>query len=160
MQRLSRRLLCICASLLAVAPAWAAGQDQPAGTGDAGGKQLHTVLITGANRGIGLEFARQYAERGCWTCSIICKGERTQDRRGPDHRQGQAGNPRTGFYPVQDQQGRAGCHPAGDCAALAAAGNQGGDASARKLYRSRPCVASQPAGLQERVIGRVLVQVA
>jgi NAD(P)-dependent dehydrogenase (short-subunit alcohol dehydrogenase family) len=38
--------------LLAATPAFAAGGS--------------TVLITGANRGIGLEFARQYAERG-WT---------------------------------------------------------------------------------------------
>lgn len=36
------------------------------GTAQAQQEQPGTVLITGANRGLGLEFARQYAERG-WT---------------------------------------------------------------------------------------------
>ena len=51
-----RRLLLVC-FLLAVT-ATGAAQVQQASPG--------TVLITGANRGLGLEFARQYAERG-WT---------------------------------------------------------------------------------------------
>lgn len=33
---------------------------------------MSTVLITGANRGLGLEFARQYAERG-WTVIAACR---------------------------------------------------------------------------------------
>jgi NAD(P)-dependent dehydrogenase (short-subunit alcohol dehydrogenase family) len=33
---------------------------------------MKTVLITGANRGIGLEFARQYAADG-WTVLACCR---------------------------------------------------------------------------------------
>ena len=56
--RSSLRALCLVALALAVlapaAPAWSADDYVP------------TVLITGANRGIGLEYVRQYAARG-WT---------------------------------------------------------------------------------------------
>jgi len=37
-----------------------------------GGQAAPTVLITGANRGIGLEFARQYADRG-WKVIATCR---------------------------------------------------------------------------------------
>jgi NAD(P)-dependent dehydrogenase (short-subunit alcohol dehydrogenase family) len=50
--------------LLIVPQARADAQEHAGGTEAAGGTATHTVLITGANRGIGLEFARQYAERG------------------------------------------------------------------------------------------------
>lgn len=64
MPRTSRRVLLVLAALLAM-PAPALAQSPPA-AGPAQGKPAgqRTVLITGANRGIGLEFARQYAERG------------------------------------------------------------------------------------------------
>ena len=44
---------------------------------------MSTVLITGANRGIGLEFTRQYAEDG-WTVIACCRdpdGESAEDLR-------------------------------------------------------------------------------
>ena len=55
-----RRLACVAAAVFSLAPAVHADNhgDHAADTG--------TVLITGANRGLGLEFARQYAEAG-WT---------------------------------------------------------------------------------------------
>lgn len=62
MQLFSWRLLLAAITLLAM-PALAADDAAPAAA--AGGAQpAHTVLITGANRGIGLEFVRQYADRG------------------------------------------------------------------------------------------------
>jgi NAD(P)-dependent dehydrogenase (short-subunit alcohol dehydrogenase family) len=47
-----------------VAVSGASRADADAETGDAGIAPETTVLITGANRGLGLEFARQYAARG------------------------------------------------------------------------------------------------
>ncbi len=52
-------------SVLAAAPAFAAEDASP-----------YTVLITGANRGIGYELARQYAERG-WT--VIATARKPKD---------------------------------------------------------------------------------
>ena len=52
---------------LAAAPAIAADADSP-----------YTVLITGANRGIGYEFARQYAERG-WTVIATARAPNAAD---------------------------------------------------------------------------------
>jgi NAD(P)-dependent dehydrogenase (short-subunit alcohol dehydrogenase family) len=39
---------------------------------------MPTVLISGANRGLGLEFARQYAEAG-WTVHACCRAPETAD---------------------------------------------------------------------------------
>ena len=39
---------------------------------------MPTVLITGANRGLGLEFAKQYAEAG-WTVIACCRDRGTAD---------------------------------------------------------------------------------
>lgn len=39
---------------------------------------MPTVLITGANRGLGLEFAKQYAETG-WTVIACCRDRGTAD---------------------------------------------------------------------------------
>lgn len=44
----------------------------------ASGEQTGTVLITGSNRGIGLEFARQYAERG-WQVIATCRSPARAD---------------------------------------------------------------------------------
>ncbi len=55
-------LLCAITALVAFAPS----------------AQAETVLITGANQGIGLEFARQYAARG-WT--VIATHRRNPRRR-------------------------------------------------------------------------------
>jgi NAD(P)-dependent dehydrogenase (short-subunit alcohol dehydrogenase family) len=64
----SRRLLLTLAALLAMPVLGTAAESAPAaGTAPAGANGQRTVLITGANRGIGLEFARQYAERGWLT---------------------------------------------------------------------------------------------
>jgi NAD(P)-dependent dehydrogenase (short-subunit alcohol dehydrogenase family) len=61
---MSRRVLLVLAALLAIGgPATA--QSPPAAEQAQGKPETRrAVLITGANRGIGLEFARQYAERG------------------------------------------------------------------------------------------------
>ncbi|MFQ5634613.1 MAG: SDR family oxidoreductase, partial [Gammaproteobacteria bacterium] len=51
----------------------ASAREAPAGDDPAGGPAgKPTVLITGSNRGIGLEFARQYAARG-WTVIATCR---------------------------------------------------------------------------------------
>jgi NAD(P)-dependent dehydrogenase (short-subunit alcohol dehydrogenase family) len=60
----SRRVLFTVASVLIAPLACATEPGQANDTTGVAAKALHTVLITGANRGIGLEFARQYAERG------------------------------------------------------------------------------------------------
>ena len=39
---------------------------------------MHTILITGANRGLGLEFARQYAEQG-WRVLACCRNPQSAD---------------------------------------------------------------------------------
>lgn len=39
---------------------------------------MNTVLITGANRGLGLEFAKQYAEAG-WSVIAVCRTNHDQD---------------------------------------------------------------------------------
>lgn len=67
-RRLLPVLLAAAVAVLAAAPARAAGPDpkQP------------TVLITGSNRGIGLEFARQYAARG-W--NVIATTRRPDEAR-------------------------------------------------------------------------------
>jgi NAD(P)-dependent dehydrogenase (short-subunit alcohol dehydrogenase family) len=49
-----------------VVPGAAPGAQARTGSDDTVGTDTRTVLITGANRGIGLEFARQYSEAG-WT---------------------------------------------------------------------------------------------
>ena len=63
MSHISRRLLLPTIALL-VLPLLRAQAAEPSAGADAGTKAPHAVLITGANRGIGLEFARQYAQRG------------------------------------------------------------------------------------------------
>jgi NAD(P)-dependent dehydrogenase (short-subunit alcohol dehydrogenase family) len=63
MREMLVRLLAGCLCLMAgAAPAHAAGE----------AAMQSTVLITGSNRGIGLEFARQYAERG-WRVIATCR---------------------------------------------------------------------------------------
>ena len=65
MPGISRRLLFTATALLAMSTLPALAAEPSAGDGttvDSNGQ--HTVLITGANRGIGLEFVRQYAQRG------------------------------------------------------------------------------------------------
>ena len=64
MQSFSRRTSFVAGLLLLVAPVWAMAQEQAGAASGASGTAVHTVLITGANRGIGLEFARQYAQLG------------------------------------------------------------------------------------------------
>lgn len=65
MPAISRRLLLAAAALLAMPTMSALAAEHSAGDSSAvGPKGQHTVLITGANRGIGLEFVRQYAQRG------------------------------------------------------------------------------------------------
>lgn len=68
-RRLLPVLLVAAIVLLAAAPSRAAGPDP----------QQPTVLITGSNRGIGLEFARQYAARG-WT--VIATTRRPDEASG------------------------------------------------------------------------------
>ncbi|GEM_PF-6430969 len=46
-----------------------------------------TVLITGANRGIGLELARQYAARG-WNVIATSRGPELPSRRSTSMRRG------------------------------------------------------------------------
>ncbi len=55
----SYRALALIVSLLLAPAAWTGAHAEAGGGGEPG-----TVLITGANRGIGLEFVRQYAARG------------------------------------------------------------------------------------------------
>jgi NAD(P)-dependent dehydrogenase (short-subunit alcohol dehydrogenase family) len=62
--RLGPALLAL--ALLLVVPGAAPGAQARPGADDAAGTDTRTVLITGANRGIGLEFARQYSKAG-WT---------------------------------------------------------------------------------------------
>lgn len=61
MNGILRSMALVAATLSLVPAARAAAEDQPGG---GSGKPARTVLITGANRGIGLEFVRQYAGRG------------------------------------------------------------------------------------------------
>ena len=49
---------------LALAVAMFFGAQTEVRAGDSAANDRHTVLITGANRGLGLEFARQYKEAG------------------------------------------------------------------------------------------------
>jgi NAD(P)-dependent dehydrogenase (short-subunit alcohol dehydrogenase family) len=65
MMNLSRRLL-LSRLLLLITASVAALLAAPLATGADGTQEApeYTVLITGANRGIGLEFVKQYAERG------------------------------------------------------------------------------------------------
>ena len=65
MHGLSRRLLLATIALLAMPLPSALAAEPAIATGAAGDATTQrTVLITGANRGIGLEFVRQYAQRG------------------------------------------------------------------------------------------------
>jgi NAD(P)-dependent dehydrogenase (short-subunit alcohol dehydrogenase family) len=62
--RLGPALLAL--AFLLIWPGLASGTQAQAGVDDMTGTGNRTVLITGANRGIGLEFARQYSKAG-WT---------------------------------------------------------------------------------------------
>jgi NAD(P)-dependent dehydrogenase (short-subunit alcohol dehydrogenase family) len=62
MHGLSRRFLLVSTALLAMAALAEVPSAAPSAAGQVPGQR--TVLITGANRGIGLEFVRQYAGRG------------------------------------------------------------------------------------------------
>lgn len=67
MSSLSRRLLLALTALLVMPALSAAPEPAPTGGPSTSAKDQRTVLITGANRGIGLEFARQFSERGWLT---------------------------------------------------------------------------------------------
>ena len=65
MHSFSRRILLAAIALLTLPALTAMAQEPSAAASAAGASQgQRTVLITGANRGIGLEFVRQYAARG------------------------------------------------------------------------------------------------
>jgi NAD(P)-dependent dehydrogenase (short-subunit alcohol dehydrogenase family) len=54
--------------------------------GDSAATELHTVLITGANRGLGVEFARQYKEAGWHVIGTARNPEDAQELRALDVR--------------------------------------------------------------------------
>ena len=66
MKALGKFVLSLAMWVLIMPAAWAETQNQ------------HTVLITGANRGIGLEFAKQYAEKG-WRVIATCRNPERAD---------------------------------------------------------------------------------
>jgi NAD(P)-dependent dehydrogenase (short-subunit alcohol dehydrogenase family) len=68
--------LCAIATLtVGLTPAFVLGADDAAGFSD---DYIPTVLITGSNRGIGLEFAKQYAERGWNVIATTRKPEKAE----------------------------------------------------------------------------------
>lgn len=59
-------------AMAAATAAGALGLTRPAAAEEGSGAGAPTVLVTGANRGIGLEFVRQYAARG-WRVIATCR---------------------------------------------------------------------------------------
>lgn len=70
----STLLLTIALQVIAMQPVMAVSTEAPDATGEP-----YTVLVTGANRGLGLEFVKQYAERGYRVIATARKPERADE---------------------------------------------------------------------------------